>query len=196
MSEPQPKKIAIDIDSTLHDYWPIFSRIAKRRFGIELAYESQRDWAVNLLRPEQSAVVIEESHSDENVLGAVPYENSVDAVNRWAKAGHWIHITSHRSVDAYDASARWLAQEGYVYDDLYCSYDKITRCVELGVDLLIDDSPVNIAKALEVGITPATLVHPWNRDICEEEGVLCAADWMGLSALLDQRLMPRATAGS
>ena len=196
MNPTEPTKIAIDIDSTLHDYWPIFERIAKRRFGIELKYESQRDWNINLLRPEQSAVVVEESHSDENVLGATPYEGSVEAVNRWANAGHWIHITSHRSVDAYEASARWLAEQGYVYDDLYCSYDKISRCVELGIDLLIDDSPINIAKALEVGITPATLIHPWNRDICEEEGVICADDWAGLAGLLDKRLIPQVAAGS
>ena len=30
------------------------------------------------------------------------------------------------------------------YDDLHCSFDKVTRCVELGIDVLVDDSPVNI----------------------------------------------------
>ena len=32
---------------------------------------------------------------------------------------------------------------------------------------------------------PATIAHPWNRDVCEEEGVLCAPDWAGLAARLD-----------
>ena len=30
------------------------------------------------------------------------------------------------------------------------------------------------------GIAAATLAHPWNRDVCEEEDVVCAADWPGL----------------
>ena len=38
------------------------------------------------------------------------------------------------------------------YDDLHCSFDKVTRCVELGIEVLVDDSPVNIAKAREQGI--------------------------------------------
>src|SRR3712207_8455028 len=48
------------------------------------------------------------------------------------------------------------------------SYDKIARAKELGIDVLIDDSPVNLARALEEGIVAATLVHPWNRDIIED----------------------------
>lgn len=187
-------RIAIDIDSTLHDYWPIFARIAKRRFGVDLAYETQLDWNVSLLRPEQASIVVAESHSDENVLAAVPYEGSVAAVQRWSEAGHWIHVTSHRSTDARDATSRWLEANAFPCDDLHCSYDKITRCVELGIDILVDDSPVNIAKAIEVGITPATLLHPWNRDICEEEGVICAEDWGGLAVLIDAILAPVASA--
>ena len=84
-------RIGIDIDSTLHDYWPIFARIAKRRFGMDLAYEAQRDWNVNVLRPEQLATVVEESHSDENVLTAVPYAGAVETLRDCAlarRAGH------------------------------------------------------------------------------------------------------------
>ena len=33
----------------------------------------------------------------------------------------------------------------------YCSYDKITRCVELEIDVLIDDSPVNLAARVRSG---------------------------------------------
>ena len=40
----------------------------------------------------------------------------------------------------------------------------------------------------------ATLVHPWNRELCEEEAeVVCADDWPGLAAALERRL-PRAAA--
>jgi len=52
--------------------------------------------------------------------------------------------------------------------------------------VLIDDSPINLRKAAEAGITPATIMHPWNRDVCEEEDVVCAPDWPTLA----QRLEP------
>lgn len=188
-------RIAIDIDSTLHDYWTLFARLAKLRFGIDIPYESQRDWHIGVLRPEQVAAVVKESHSEEHVLSAVPYAGSVEAVTRWSRAGHWIHITSHRSDEAFDSTARWLDKVGIPHDDLHCSYDKVTRCLELEIDVLIDDSPVNIARALEVGITPVTLRHPWNADVCEDEGVACAKDWAGLADVVDELIAATESAG-
>ena len=46
--------------------------------------------------------------------------------------------------------------------------------------MLVDDSPVNIVRAREAGITPATIVHPWNVQLVENDGVIGAADWPGL----------------
>jgi hypothetical protein len=71
------------------------------------------------------------------------------------------------------------------FDDLHCSFDKVPRCVELGIQVLVDDSPVNIAKAREEGIVPATIIHPWNEEIVETDGVIGARDWSALRAALD-----------
>jgi hypothetical protein len=101
----------------------------------------------------------------------------VEAVRRWKRAGHFIHITSHRSTEAHGATAQWLERVGLEYDELYCSYDKVSRCAEIGIDVLIDDSPVNLERAIEHGITAATILHPWNRDLVEEEDVVAADDW-------------------
>ena len=94
----------------------------------------------------------------------------MDTIRAWHEAGHFIHITSHRTVDAHGATAQWLERIGLPYDELYCSWDKVARCREIGIELLIDDSPVNLLAAVEAGIAAATLEHPWNREICEERG--------------------------
>ena len=60
------------------------------------------------------------------------------------------------------------------WDDLHCSFDKVPRCVELGIHVLVDDSPVNIAKARAEGIVAATIIHPWNEEIVEADGVIGA----------------------
>ena len=61
--------------------------------------------------------------------------------------------------------------------------------MELDIDVLIDDSPVTLGRAMENGIVAATLVHPWNRELCEEEAdVVCAEDWPSLAAALELRL--------
>jgi hypothetical protein len=74
------------------------------------------------------------------------------------------------------------------YDDLHCSYDKISRCVELGIDVLVDDSPQNLTKAREQGITGATIIHPWNAELTREDGIVGARDWPELRAKLDRLL--------
>ena len=89
-------------------------------------------------------------------------------------------------MEAHGATAQWLERIGLPYDELYCSWDKVARCREIGIELLIDDSPVNLLAAVEAGIDAATLAHPWNREICEDEDIVCAADW----AELGRRLAP------
>ena len=175
-------RIAIDIDSTLHHYWDRLSDSARRRFGIELPYEEQFDWGITRLKPQQLQVCIEDTHTEEAILAGEPYEGAVETVNAWHDAGHWIHITSHRAERCHPATEAWLAAIGLQYDDLHCSYDKVTRCQELEIDVLIDDSPVNIQRALEVGIVAATIAHPWNEEVCETEDVITAADWSELAA--------------
>ena len=177
-------KIAIDIDSTLHHYWDLFAAAAKRRFGVDLPYEHQVTWEIGTLRPEQVRACIRETHAEEKVLAAEPYPGAVEVVRRWHQAGHFIHITSHREEATHAATARWLERIGLPYDELYCSYDKVTRCREIGVGVLVDDSPVNLVRAVEAGIRGATIVHPWNREVIEEEDIVAGADWPDLERKL------------
>jgi uncharacterized HAD superfamily protein len=185
-------RIAIDIDSTLHYYWDRLSAAAQRRFGVDLPYEEQLDWGITRLRSDQLRLCIQETHCDEAILAGEPYPDAAATVSRWRDEGHFIHITSHRDPQARDATARWLADIGVPYDDLHCSHDKVGRCVELGIELLIDDSPENLSAAIDRGLLVATIAHPWNRELCEEEDVICAPDWHGLAAKLDPVLRRRA----
>ena len=178
-------RLAIDIDSTLHPYWDQLAEIAHRRFNVELPYAEQFTWEIPQLQPEQLKTVVEETHSPDNVLKAQPYPGAVEAISAWHEQGHFIHITSHRATDAHPHTAEWLHQIGLPHDELYCSYDKIARCVELEIDVLIDDSPVNLLNAVEAGITAATLEHPWNKDV---ENVISAPDWPTLKQRIDERM--------
>ncbi len=177
-------RIAIDIDSTLHPYWEQFAAAAKRRFGVDLPYAEQLTWAIDRLRPEQVKACVAETHTDAQILAAEPYPGAAETIRAWHGAGHFIHVTSHRTTDAHAATAQGLERIGLPYDELYCSWDKVARCREIGIELLIDDSPVNLLAAVEAGLTAATLEHPWNREICEEEDVVCADDWSGLAVAL------------
>jgi FMN phosphatase YigB (HAD superfamily) len=184
-------RIAIDIDSTLHHYWDVLSAVSVRRFGIALPYEEQFSWGITRLRPDQLELCIAESHSDKQILAGQPYPGAVETVREWHRQGHFVHITSHRPCDRSPATREWLERIGLPFDDLHCSFEKVARCVELDIDLLIDDSPENIAAALAHGIRAATLVHPWNRDVREEEDIVSASDWYELARLLEPVLAER-----
>jgi uncharacterized protein len=178
-------KIALDIDSTLHPYWDLLQRVVRERYGVELPYEEQRDWGITALERDALIHCVEETHSDENILAGVPYEGAVSTVAAWHERGHWIHVTSHRRPQTAAATARWLEQIGMPYHDLHCSFDKVSRCVELGIDVLVDDSPVNIVRAREHGIVAATILHPWNEELVDRDGVVGARDWEALAERLE-----------
>ena len=178
-------RIAIDIDSTLHHYWDQLAEVVRRRHGVELPYDEQLTWGITMLPQEQVHECILETHTEAYVAAGEPYPGAVEAVTAWHEAGHFIHITSHRSTESHAATERWLQAIGLPYDELYCSYDKIARAVEIGIDVLIDDSPVNLVRADDAGIVGATILHPWNREICAERDLICAGDWPELAVKLD-----------
>ena len=186
MVEKSPgMRIAIDIDSTLHHHWPLVAAAAKRRFGIELPYEEQFPWATRRLSEEQLRVCIEDTHSAEAIAGARPYPHAVETVNRWYDSGHFIHITSHRAERSLTATRRWLDDIGLRRHELSCVYDKVALCRELGIDLLIDDSPDTLLRAVDAGILAATLRHPWNEHVRDASLVSSGADWRELARVLE-----------
>ena len=186
-------RLAIDIDSTLHHYWDRLSHVPRCAASESTCPDQeQSDLGITRLRPDQLRLCIQETHCREVILSGRPYETRSRPSSAWRSEGHFIQITSHRDAGARGSTADWLAQIGLPYDDLQCSDDKVRLCVDLGIELLIDDSPVNLAQAIEHGILVATIAHPWNRDLCEEEDVICADDWRGLAAKLDPLLRRRA----
>ena len=177
-------RIAIDVDSTLHHHWPLVAAAAERRFGVALPYEQQFPWAERRLNDEQLLLCIQDTHADEAIAGARPYPHAVETVNGWFDAGHFIGITTHRAERSCTATARWLEGIGLRHHDLYCGDDKIARCRELAIDLLVDDSPQILLRALDAGMLAAALRHPWNQDVCEARRAVCAADWEELGRML------------
>jgi hypothetical protein len=184
-------RIAIDIDSTLHHYWDVLSEAARRRFGVDLPYEEQFTWGITRLREEQLHCCIEETHGDAAILAGRPYPGAVETVNGWARDGHFIHVTSHRRPSTRPATEQWLRDIGLRFDELHCSSNKVARCREIEIDLLIDDCPMDLVAALEHGMTAATLIHPWNQDVCDTEDVIGAADWTELGQRLEPVLAQR-----
>ena len=179
-------RIALDIDSTLHHYWDLLQRIARERYGVDLPYEEQRDWGITALERDAVVHCVEETHSDENIAAGVPYPDAVETVRDWHEQGHWIHVTSHRRAQHRDGH-RGLAR---------ADRDALRRPALL----VRQGHPLRRARdrraggrqpgehregARRQGIVAATIIHPWNEEIVERDGVIGARDWRGLKAALD-----------
>jgi hypothetical protein len=177
-------RIAVDIDSTLHHHWDVISDVSMRRFGVKLPYEEQLTWGLTRLRPEQLEVCVRESHSDQRILAGVPYKGAVETVRGWHADGHFVQLLSYPAECCRRATAAWLEAIGLPFDDLQCPTERVEMCVREGIELLVDDSPLSIAGALEHGILAATITHPWNEEVCDEEDVIRARDWHELARLL------------
>ena len=64
----------------------------------------------------------------------------------------------------------------------------MSHAIEIGIELLIDDKPADLMRAADAGITVATLLHPWNTELCAEEDIVCAPDWPALRRKLEPLL--------
>jgi hypothetical protein len=177
-------RIAIDIDSTLHHHWPLVAAAAQRRFGNELPYERQVPSTPIRLTDEQLRLCIADTHADEAITAARPYPHAVETVNAWGDAGHRVHVTSHRAARSVAATRRWLHAIGLRHDALFCGDDKIAYCRREGIELLIDDAPDTLLRALDAGLRAASLRHPWNGEVCDAGRVVCAPAWPQLARAL------------
>jgi hypothetical protein len=158
--------------------------VAERRFGVLLPYEEQLTWGIDKLSHEQLRECIDETHAADLVLAAEPYPGAVEVNRGWREAGHTIHVASHRQPHAHDHTEEWLGRIGLPFDELRCDFGKVDWAAEVGIGLLVDDSPVNLLQARNLGIAAATLRHPWNADMCDREGIASAEDWPGLGDAL------------
>jgi uncharacterized HAD superfamily protein len=188
-------RIALDIDSTLHPYWTGFAEAARRRFGVDLPYQDQVTWEIDRLRPEQVRALVEETHRAHNILAADPYPGAVEVVSGWHAEGHEIHVMSHRDAACHGPTEQWLRRIGLPFHSLDCSWDKVAGASARGIELLVDDSPLNLQRALDEGMAVATLAHPWNRELCDLEGIVCAPDWPALGRRLAPLLSGQRTPG-
>ena len=181
---PAAVRLAIDIDSTLHPYWDQLAEIARRRFGIDLPYDLQVTWddrrarARSSCRPASRRPTARSTCSPPSRTRA-PSRRSARGTSRATSSTSRPTAPPTRTPHTERVAA---TQIGLPHDELYCSYDKIARCVEIGIDVLIDDSPVNLA-ARRRG-------RDHRRDASSTRGT---ATWPASSAPRTGRRWPRAS---
>ena len=163
-----PKRAIVDIDNTLWHFCDVFYEQLRKinksfpspdkwtHWDIWQGYCSEADFyrAVNVIHANQ--------HSD----SYVPYPEAKDFLITLKENDYHITIASHRSPDHRKQTEKWLKTHGLVYDELHLSFHK-TQLLDESPDVVVDDSPQVLEKAVEQGVMATGLLFPWNREYAD-----------------------------
>lgn len=187
-----PARIVVDVDGTLYDTKPAFSRQFAARHGIAIAPDEITEWDFwkgRISLPEFLTLIGEGLHSQAEILGAPPYPGARAALAAWHQAGAEIFVASDRAEEAGVLTGRWLTEQGIPFDDLVCApaLNKVEYAQSIDAGLIIDDKPATIRAALAAGIPVGTIIHPYNLAEVGLPGVTAATAWPGLRHGLEAR---------
>jgi len=168
------KTAIIDIDNTLWQFCDVFYEELRKinenfptpenwtNWDTWDGYCSKQDFykAVN-------AILIRQDSED-----FWPYPEAKGFLSALKQNGYHITIASHRSPEYMLQTERWLQKHGLFYDDIHLSYNK-TEIINQGTDVVVDDSPAVLEKAVESGALATGLLFPWNTAYRDNGFKLC-----------------------
>ena len=174
-------RIAIDIDSTLHHYWDVLSAPRGDRFGVDLPVRvAAGPGASRCCVRDQLRLCVQETHRDAAILAASRIPMRSRRSRAWREAGplHPHHEPPGRRRARSTATVAGADRRALRRSVLL--EDKVARCREIGIDLLVDDSPVNIARAVDAGIAVATIATRGTATCARTRTRSAQRDWTDL----------------
>jgi hypothetical protein len=101
-----------------------------------------------------------------------PYPEANGFLSALKQNGYHITIASHRSPEFMPQTEKWLKKHGLVYDHIHLS-DHKTTLFNNDTDVVVDDAPQVLEKAVESGALATGLLFPWNRAYRDNGFRLC-----------------------
>jgi len=156
------RKIIVDIDNTLWHLAPELWEALKKvnpQMPPPAEWDSRR--SIERFMPiKEFFRVLKDIHLRQE--NSPPFPEAESFLSSLKKRGFHIVIASHRSPDTYEPTVNWMRKYRLAHDEIHLSYDKSVLFPDSIA--LVDDSPVNLSKALEAGILGTGLLFPWNEN--------------------------------
>jgi hypothetical protein len=181
-------KIAIiDIDNTLWQFSDAFYLELKK---INKNFPTPDQWCTyniweGYCSVEDFIAAINAIHLNQDNDQYRPYPESQGFLSSLKEHGFHIIVASHRVPATKQPTERWLASHRLPYDELHLSSNKTVLFP--GADVVVDDSPLTLEKAIDSGAMGAGLLFPWNKDY-ESNGFRL---FQNLHEVLEYILKPR-----
>ncbi len=162
--EAMSKTAIIDIDNTLWQFCDAFYEELSRINKDFPTIDKWTDWDIweGHCTLEEFYDAVNAIHMKQNSDKYRPYPESRAFLSTLRRQGYHITIASHRSPEFMVQTENWLRKHGLVYDEIHLSHNK-TELINAETDVVVDDAPQVLEKAVESGALATGLLFPWNR---------------------------------
>jgi hypothetical protein len=158
------KTAIIDIDNTLWQFCDAFYEELRKinaNFPIPENWTRWDLWEGYCTELDFSKA-INTIHADQDNERFQPYPEAKGFLFALRQNGYHITIASHRDPIYRIPTEKWLNRHGLLYDALHLSHHK-TDLFNRSTDVVVDDAPQVLEKAVESGALATGLLFPWNR---------------------------------
>ncbi len=181
------KTAIIDIDNTLWQFSDAFYLELKK---INKDFPTPDQWCTYNIWEGYCSVedfigAINTIHHHQDDDQYQPYPESRGFLSSLREYGFRIILASHRIPATKEPTEQWLNRHRLFYDELHLSLNKTVLFSK--ADVVVDDSPLTLEKAIESGALGAGLSFPWNRAYVSNGFEL----FQNLNEVLDYILKPR-----
>ena len=159
------KRAIVDIDNTLWQFCDALYEQLRKINGNFPAPDRWTDWDLwqGYCSEDEFYGAVKDVHFYQDSDRYLPYSEAKDFLSALKGNNYHITIASHRSPEFRKQTERWLEQHGLVYDELHLSFHK-TQLFDISTDVVVDDAPQVLEKAVDKGAMATGLLFPWNRD--------------------------------
>jgi len=164
------KTAIIDIDNTLWQFCDVFYEELRKINRDFPAIENWTRWDIwdGYCTEQQFYNTVNAIHLRQDSDDFQPYPEAKGFLSTLRQHGYHLTIASHRSPEFMSQTEKWLRKHGLVYDDIHLSYNK-TALINSKTNVVVDDAPQVLEKAVEHGVMATGLLFPWNK-ACQNNG--------------------------
>ena len=158
------KRAIIDIDNTLWHFCDVFyEQLRKINKGFP-TIESWTHWDIwqGYCSEDDFYSTVNAIDFNQDSDSYLPYPEAKDFLITLKEHNYHITIASHRSPDYRNQTEKWLKKHSLVYDELHLSFHK-TQLFDTSTNVVVDDAPKVLEKAVEKGVMATGLLFPWNQ---------------------------------
>ena len=157
------KTAIIDIDNTLWQFCDAFYKELRNINPNFPPPENWTDWDIweGHCTEQDFYNAVNAIHQNQDSPKFQPYPEARGFLAELKQNNYHITIASHRSAEYMGQTVRWLKRHGLVYDEIHLSHHK-TDLFNNSTDVVVDDAPKVLEKAVESGALATGLLFPWN----------------------------------